>query len=161
MLAGMPLSPRMNRYDVMIEPQGPSEFSRIAHRHLAEMVESVGIKRFATSMQMSTRHVNRTLSGAAPNPIERLIRMVQSASPEAGDRCLDFLCQEVGGHFVRHEALDNATVNAVRECAEAIAAISDGHISNLDIRDIREAIAALSSLILNLRDSSADSADAG
>ncbi len=100
------------------------------------------------------------LSGAAPNPIERLIRMVQSADPDCGDRCVDYICQEVGGHFVRHESLDASTVNAVRECAEAIAAISDGHISNLDIREIREAIAALSSLIMNLRDARGDSADA-
>lgn len=144
----------------MTEQQPEREFTRQSQRHFAELVESVGIKRFAASMNLTTRHVNRMLSGAAPNPIERLIRLVQSASPEAGDRCVDFLCQEVGGHFVRHETLDDATVNAVRECAEAIAAISDGHISSLDLREIREAISALSCLIMNLRDSSADSADA-
>ena len=43
-----------------------------------------------------------------------------------GDRVLDFVCQEMGGHFVRHEALDDAAVNAVKECAEAIAAPNIG-----------------------------------
>jgi hypothetical protein len=57
----------------------------------------------------------------------------------------------MGGHFVRHEAFDTATINAVKECAEAIAAISDGQISDLDLREIREAISALSGLILSFQ----------
>lgn len=129
-----------------------SELSKHAHDCLAALVESVGVKRFAASLGLSTRHVNRMLSGAAPNPIERLVRMIQAADPETGDRAADFICQEIGGHFVRHEAIDQATVNAVRECAEAIAAISDGHVSTIDVQEIREAISALSSLIMNLRE---------
>ena len=46
-------------------------------------------------------------------------------------------------------SFDDATINAVRECAEAIAAISDGQISELDLKEIREAISALSSLIMS------------
>ena len=122
-----------------------------ALRRLAELVESVGVKRFAMSMDLSTRQINRILAGVQPNPVERLIRCLQSAEAERGDRVLDYVCQEMGGHFVRHEAIDDATVNAVRECAEAIAAISDGHVSELDIKEIREAISALSSVILSLR----------
>ena len=118
-----------------------------ALRRFAELVNSVGVKRFAQSLTLSTRQVNRILSGAQPNPVERLLRCLQSAAPEVGDRVLDFVCQEMGGHFVRHEAFDDATVNAVKECAEAIAAISDGHVSDLDLREIREAISALSALI--------------
>jgi len=45
----------------------------------------------------------------------------------------------------------DAAVNAVKECAEAIAAISDGQITDVDLREVREAIAALSSLMLTLR----------
>ena len=122
-----------------------------ARQHLANLVSSVGLKRFADAMDLSTRHVNRMLSGGAPNPIERLVRLIQCADPDAGDRTVDFICQEVGGHFVRHEAIDTATVNAVRECAEAIAAISDGQVSGVDLREIREAISALSCLIMNLQ----------
>ena len=70
-----------------------------------------------------------------PNPVDRIIRSLQAADAVCGDRVLDYVCQEMGGHFVRHEALDDATVNAVRECAEAIAAISDGEISAMDVRD--------------------------
>ncbi|MHC5025086.1 MAG: hypothetical protein ACYTGG_14480 [Planctomycetota bacterium] len=119
-------------------------------RRFAELVESVGVKRFAMSLGLSTRQVNRILAGVQPNPVERMVRSIQAADPEIGDRVLDYVCQEMGGHFVREEGIDAAAVNAVRECAEAIAAISDGHISDLDVREIREAISALSGLILSL-----------
>ena len=118
----------------------------------ASLVESVGVKRFATSLGLSTRQVNRILAGVQPNPVERLIRSLQSADAESGDHVLDYICQEMGGHFVRHEAFDDAMVNAVKECAEAIAAISDGQITELDVTEIREAISALSGLIMSLRD---------
>ena len=120
-------------------------------RHFQSLVDSVGVKRFSSSLDLSTRQVNRILSGVQPNPVERLIRSLQAADAETGDRVLDHVCQEMGGHFVRHEALDDAAVNAVKECAEAIAAISDGQISEIDVREIREAISALSGLILALR----------
>ena len=120
-----------------------------ASRRFADLVNSVGVKRFAQSLGLSTRQINRILAGAQPNPVERLLRSLQSAEPEIGDRVLDYVCQELGGHFVRHEAFDEATVNAVKECAEAIAAISDGQVSELDIQEIREAISALSGLIMS------------
>lgn len=110
------------------------------------LIESVGVKRFAAGMELSTRQVNRMLSGAQPNPVERLIRSLACAAPEAGDRVLDLVCQEMGGYFIREETIDSAAVNAVRECAEAIAAISDGHISKMDEVAIREAVAALTGL---------------
>ena len=116
-------------------------------RRFAELVESTGVKRYATCMGLSTRQINRMLSGAQPNPVERIVRCLQSASPEVGDHVLDYICQELGGHFVRHESIEACMVNAVRECAEAIAAISDGQISDADVKEIREAISALSSLI--------------
>lgn len=121
------------------------------HQRFNALVDSVGTKRFASALGVSTRQVNRILSGAQPNPLERLIRCLQAADPELGDRVLDYVCQELGGHFVRQEAISEASVNAVRECAEAIAAISDGHVQDLDVKEIREAISALSSLIIALR----------
>ncbi len=127
-----------------------------ALRRFADLVAGVGVKRFAQALNLSTRQVNRILSGAQPNPIERLLRSVQSAEPAAGDRVLDFVCQEMGGHFVRQEAFDDATVNAVKECAEAIAAISDGHLSEVDLREVREAISALSGLIMSFNSRKTD-----
>ncbi len=127
-----------------------------ALQRFADLVAGVGVKRFAQALNLSTRQVNRILSGAQPNPIERLLRSVQSAEPAAGDRVLDFVCQEMGGHFVRQEAFDDATVNAVKECAEAIAAISDGELSELDLREIREAISALNGLIMSWQNRSVD-----
>jgi hypothetical protein len=120
-----------------------------ALQRFADLVNSVGVKRFAQSLNLSTRQINRILAGAQPNPVDRLLRSLQSAEPEIGDRVLDYVCQEMGGHFVRHEAFDEATVNAVKECAEAIAAISDGQISELDLKEVREAISALSGLIMS------------
>jgi hypothetical protein len=122
-----------------------------ARQRFSDLVDSTGVKRFAKSLGLSTRQVNRIRSGVQPNPVERLVRSLQAADPLAGDLVLDFVCQEMGGHFVRHEAFDEATVNAVKECAEAIAAISDGHISAVDVREIREAISALSALIHSIR----------
>jgi len=135
----------------MVELSPEQQLGEECLRRFSLLVESVGVKRFASSLGLSTRQVNRILAGVQPNPVERLIRSLQSADPETGDRILDYICQEMGGFFVRHEALDEATVNAVKECAEAIAAISDGQISDFDVKEIREAISALSSLILALR----------
>ena len=121
--------------------------TRRVGEHFAAMVQSVGVKRFAGALGLSTRQVNRMLAGAQPNPVERLLRSLQASMPEVGDRALDTICQEMGGFFVREEgALDVRGVNAVRECAEAIAAISDGNITAVDEVQIREAIAALIAL---------------
>lgn len=112
------------------------------------MVESVGVKRFASDMGLSSRQINRMLSGAQANPIERLIRTLQCSEADVGDEALSFICQEAGGHFVKEVgALDAAAVNAVKECAEAIAAISDGEVTRLDEAEVREAISALIGLL--------------
>jgi len=121
-------------------------------RCLQDLVESSGVKRFGDAIGVTPRQVNRILSGSQPNPIERLILALQCVEADTGDRVLDYICQEMGGHFVRQEGFDDAAVNAVKECAEAIAAISDGQINEIDIREIREAISALSSLMSSIRD---------
>ena len=129
-------------------PEKSSEYFEIAClQHFAALVESVGVKRFSAAMNLSTRQVNRILSATQPNPIERLIKSLQSADVEVGDRTLDFLCGEMGGHFVRSINNDDAILNAVKECAEAIAAISDGKVDESDRREIREAISALESVL--------------
>jgi hypothetical protein len=122
-----------------------------AREQFAKLVQSTGVKRFALSLGLSTRQINRMLTGAQPNPVERVIHCLQSAETETGDRVLDYICQEMGGHFVRCESIDDAMVNSVKECAEAIVAISDGHICDDDIREVREAISALSSIIISMR----------
>jgi hypothetical protein len=137
----------------MKQHRSDEEWADECLRQFAGLVDSVGVKRFAAALGLSTRQVNRILAGVQPNPVERLIRSLQSADASSGDAVLDYVCQELGGHFVRHESLDRATVNAVKESAEAIAAISDGQISDLDIKEIREAISALSGLIMSLRSS--------
>ena len=135
----------------MTEPKDQEQLAEEALRRFTMLVEDIGVKRFAPAIGVSTRQVNRILAGTQPNPVERLIRSLQAVNPGMGDIVLDYICQEMGGHFVRCEAFDQATVNAVKECAEAIAAISDGQISDLDVKEIREAISALSSLIMSLR----------
>ena len=123
------------------------EASQRSLAHFRAMVESVGVKSFAESLGLSTRQVNRILAGVQPNPVDRLLRTLQSCIPEVGDKALDYVCQEMGGVFVREEgSLDDRAVNAVKECAEAIAAISDGEITRVDEGEIREAISALVAL---------------
>lgn len=120
-----------------------------AAKRFRAMVESVGVKGFSGDMTLSTRQINRMLSGAQPNPVERLIRCLQCCDPEIGDAALSFICQEAGGHFVKDVgAIDHAVINAVRECAEAIAAISDGEVSAVDRTEVHEAIAALKGVLL-------------
>lgn len=130
----------------MPEPNDELESIDVPAQAFRVLVDSVGVKRFSSGMGLSTRQVNRILSGAQPNPIERLIKSLSCCDPEVGDRILDLICQEMGGYFIREETIEAASVNAVRECAEAIAAISDGHISKMDELVIREAVAALTSL---------------
>ena len=142
----------MNRHGPSTNSPDDDELHKAALDQFTQLVESVGTKAFAAALNLSTRQVNRMLSGAQPNAVERVIRCLQSADVPTGDAVLDFICQEMGGHFVRHEATEAAIINAVKECAEAIAAISDGHISEQDLREIREAISALSGLTIGLRD---------
>lgn len=143
-------------HDMAAEEFTHDNLSEACLRRFADMVDNVGVKRFSASLGLSTRQVNRILSGAQPNPVERLIRSLQAVDPDIGDQMLDFVCQEMGGHFVRMQNLDQATVNAVKECAEAIAAISDGHISELDIKEIREAISALQSVSMSIKNQRSD-----
>jgi hypothetical protein len=143
----------------MTEPQSSDPSNEESLRHFAHLASGVGVKRFAQALQISTRQVNRILSGAQPNPVDRLLRALQSAEPDAGNRVLDYLCQEMGGHFVRHESLDEATGNAVKECAEAIVVMSDGQLSEGDIKEVREAISALISLIMPYRKHAGSSGD--
>ena len=133
--------------DEQVGERPQDRFATVCLEHFSGLVESVGVKRFSASMDLSTRQVNRILNGVQPNPIERLIKSLQSAEVEAGDRALDFLCGEMGGHFVRAINDEDAMLNAVRECAEAIAAISDGKVDEADRREIREAISALESVL--------------
>jgi len=123
-----------------------------ARQRFCTLVDSVGVADFARSLHLSTRQVNRIRTGAQPNPLDRLVRCLQACLPEAGDDALAWLCQEAGGFFVRAtESIDTAAVSAVREAAEAIAAISDGRISKVDEKEIREAIAALTALLMHVR----------
>ena len=133
------------------------ETLRIACRErFAALVESVGVKRFSGAMGLSTRQVNRILNGVQPNPFERVIRSLHAAEFEAGDAAIDFLCGELGGHFVRRLDGEAAVVNAVKECAEAIAALSDGEVDGADRREIREAIAALEAVLASHRSPTRD-----
>jgi len=124
-------------------------------RYLAlfqRMVDSVGVKVFSDQLGISTRQVNRILAGTQPNPVRRLIRSLSACDAETGDDVLSNICEDMGGFFVREEpSLDAAAVNAVKECAEAIAVISDGEICPVDEIEIREAISALIALRVELR----------
>ena len=111
------------------------------------MVESVGVKAFAANMDLSTRQIHRMLNGAQPEPLARTVGALQAAEPTEGEAALDYVCSRMGGNFIR--TIDNlpvANVNAVKECAEAIVAISEGQSPRVELKEIREAISALASL---------------
>ena len=117
-----------------------------------EMVESVGVKVFAGGLGLSTRQVHRMLNGVQPNPVSRFRASLLSTSPTAARATLDFLCDEHGGYFATVVAdLGAAAVNAVKESAEAIVAISEGRSVRVTVREIREAISALAALERRLR----------
>jgi len=117
------------------------------------MVESVGVKAFAGGIGISARQVYRMLNGVQPNPIWRFSQALGAGDPAAGQAALDQVCQWQGGYFVRLIAdLKTANVNAVKESAEAIVAISEGRSPRVTIREIREAIAALAALEHVLRE---------
>jgi len=135
----------------------PDEAFERSLTQFERLVQSVGAKRFASAMNLTTRQVNRMLSGTQPNPVDRIVRTLQSCEAQVGDEVIEYICQEVGGSFVRDEAsIDASAVNAVRECAEAIAAISDGQITTVDEREIRQAIAALTALVRMAQSSRVD-----
>ena len=111
------------------------------------MVESVGIKVFALKMGLSTRQIHRMLNGAQPNPLQRMCEALAACEGLTAQAAVDFLCQCRGGYFVEVvENLKTANINAVKESAEAIVAISEGRPPRVTIKEIREAISALASL---------------
>lgn len=122
--------------------------SEIRHDELFEaMVNSVGVKAFAANIGLSTRQIHRMLSGTQPNPVRRFCEAIGACDGPIADEALDGLCRYCGGYFVRLATdLAKANVNAVKESAEAIVAISEGRSPRVTIKEIREAIAALAAL---------------
>jgi hypothetical protein len=117
-----------------------------------EMVESVGVKAFAGGLGLSTRQVYRMLNGVQPNPVDRFRGCLLATSPTAARQTLDFLCAEHGGYFAPvADDIGAAEVNAVKESAEAIVAITEGRSVRVTVKEIREAIGALAGLEHRLR----------
>jgi len=115
------------------------------------MVTSAGIKAFAADIGLSTRQIHRMLNGTQPNPVTRMAEALSACKPQAAEAAMDYLCRQMGGYFVRLiEDLARANVNAVKESAEAIVAISEGRSPRVTVKEIREAIAALAALELRL-----------
>ncbi len=111
------------------------------------MVEATGVKAFAADMGLSARQVYRMLNGVQPNPIWRFCQALTAARDADRSAVLDFICQQHAGYFARPAVeLEQSNVNAVKESAEAIVAISEGRSPNVTIREIREAVAALCAL---------------
>jgi hypothetical protein len=135
-------------------PPLQDELAVEASDHFRRMVASVGVKRFSSCMELSTRQINRMLSGAQPNPVDRLVRCLQSCEADVGDEALSFICQEAGGIFLKDEEpdLDHSTVHAVQECADAIRAVADGEVTRADERSVREAICSLTALLRSVRE---------
>lgn len=91
-----------------------------ARAQFRQLVDSVGVKQFARSLDISPRQVNRMRSGAQPNPVDRLVRSLQAADPDVGDAALDFICQEMGGRFSRSADETDAVTHAIDQCRRAV-----------------------------------------
>ena len=114
---------------------------------LEAMVESVGIKAFTAGLGVSTRQVHRMLNGSQHNPLRRFCDVLLSCDSSQAEAALSHICREVGVYWVRvPQSLEVANLNAVREAAEAIVAITEGRSIDVAVNEIREAIAALSAL---------------
>ena len=117
------------------------------------MIESVGIKAFAADIGLSTRQIHRMLNGVQPNPIRRMAHALAACRGAEAEVALDWLCHGMDGYFVRlPDGLERANVNAVKESAEAIVAISEGRSVRVTVKEIREAISALAALEKRLRE---------
>ena len=111
------------------------------------LVESVGIKTFASNLGLSTRQIHRMRNGAKPNPLRRFCEMLQACDLKSAEGVLSYVCRQMGVYWIRVPAdVKTANVNAVREAAEAIVAISEDRPTRAAVREIREAISALASL---------------
>jgi len=119
------------------------------------LVDSVGVKAFAANLGLSSRQVHRMLSGTQPNPVRRLRDALAAGDGMVSMTVLDYLCAEHGGYFVPLDIeLDVADVNAVKESAEAIVAITEGRSTRVTVKEIREAVSALAALERHLCESS-------
>ncbi len=111
------------------------------------MVEAAGIKAFASKLGLSTRQVHRMLNGSQPNPLTRFCDILSAAEPKSAEAALSHVCRKQGVYWIRvPQDLKSANLNAVKESAEAIVAITEGKDPRVTVREIREAIAALSAL---------------
>ena len=81
---------------MMAKPDKPDALSLECRNHFAQLVSSRGVKAFSGCLGLTTRQVNRMLGGDQPNPIERLIRWLQSAEPECRRPGHDFICRNMG-----------------------------------------------------------------
>ena len=114
---------------------------------LAAMVESVGIKAFAAGLGVSTRQVHRMLNGSQANPLRRFCDVLLSCDQKTAEAALSSICRSMGVYWIRvPESVEAAHLNAVKESAEAIVAITEQRSPRVTVREIREAIAALSAL---------------
>jgi hypothetical protein len=120
------------------------------------LVRETGLARFCDSIRLVRRQVNRMLSGAQPNPVNRMIATVQAAEHNAAQRVMGYVCQQVGGAFVpaptATDPAERRAVEALSRCAVAAAgqpagsAHSDDGSNALDAETIANAHRALDRL---------------
>lgn len=111
------------------------------------IVQATGVKAFAAKLGLSTRQVHRMLSGAQPNPLSRFCDVLHACDQQSAEAVLSAVCRAMDVYWIRvPQDLKSANLNAVKESAEAIVAISEGRSVQTTVREIRQAIAALSAL---------------
>jgi hypothetical protein len=87
------------------------------------------------------------LNGAQPNPLDRFCDIMKACDAKTAQRALSHVCRQSGVYWVRVPiSMKAANLDAVKEAAQAIVAITEGRSITVEVREIREAIAALAAL---------------
>lgn len=63
------------------------------------LVRKTGTAEFCKRIGLVRRQVNRMISGAQPNPVNRLLVTIEAGEPEVARQTIEYLCRELGGRF--------------------------------------------------------------
>lgn len=92
-------------------------------RMFESVVRETGLVQFCEAIRLVRRQVNRMLSGAQPNPINRMIATIHAAESKAARRAMQYLCDEIGGSFIpagtNNDPQEQLEDEALRVCAVA------------------------------------------
>lgn len=100
-------------------------------RMFESVVRETGLVQFCEAIRLVRRQVNRMLSGAQPNPINRMIATIHAAESKAANRAMQYLCEEIGGTFIP-ASTDNDTSERMQADALRLCALAAAHSMDIN-----------------------------